>query len=309
MFPAISSPLSGMSPLLENTCPIPGYPLVDDEPCEYLPKVLKSRFPIFCIRSERLTGPETLAPLWEYLAWSYNLMYVGTYPATGFRGSALACPGRAGMEMYKGRRFRLIEVRGDWKQHVQAFRLVHYYTGWRICHQCKASRGSNLSFCDFQARPAWKATVRSHREFLLEELGSPINMLIFTAKFHYQMIKFDSMHTVNLGCGLHANGSAWFELLKLSWFGQGDRGQLFRNAFRSFKNFTRSHQIPTSQPVFKPWMLVMSGEEYCFFATKVLVIVEISGKILDIYQVHACPGYIIPCSGLQLPSDYFLAGR
>ena len=198
-------------------------------------------------------------------------MYSGTYPATGLRGAATLYPGKSGLEMYGGRKFRLIEVRGDWKQHVQSFRLIHYYTGTkiRICHQCKACRDNNLSFVDFQVRPAWKSTVRTHREFLLEELGSPLNMLVYTARFHYAMIKFDSMHTVNLGCGLHANGSAWFELLKVNWFGQGDRHLLFRNAFRNFKHFTKSHRIETSQPVFKPWMLVTTGDEYCFFTTKV----------------------------------------
>ena len=196
-------------------------------------------------------------------------MYQGTYPATGFPGSGAACTERAGCQMYGGRKFRLIEIRGDWKQHVSSFRLLHHYTASRICHQCKASRDRSLSFCDFSAHPAWEATTRSHQQFLLEEMGTPVNMLVYTAKFHYTMIKYDSMHSINLGCGLHANGSTIYELLKLRWWGPGDRSTVFRSAYRSFRDFLKVHKIQSSQPVFKPWMLVTSGEEYCFFASKV----------------------------------------
>ena len=62
-----------------------------------------------------------------------------------------------------------------------------------------------------------------HREFLLEELGEPNNGLIYVKGFHYAMLKFDSMHMVNLGTGLFTNGSALFELFKLNWFPGPDK--------------------------------------------------------------------------------------
>ena len=231
--------------------------------------------------------------------------YQGTYPATGFLGASAACAERAGLQMHGGRRFRLIEVRGDWKQHVQVFRLLHFYTGSRICHQCKASRDPRLSFYDFVARPAWLATTRSHQEFLMEEIGYPINALIYTAKFHYTMIKYDSMHSVNLGCGLHANGSAFHELLKIRWWAQGERAVQFRSAFRSFREFVKRHHVESSQPVFKPWMLVTGGEEYCYFATKVGGFPnghKLGVKILILMVA-------IPCAGLQVAGRYELACR
>ena len=249
-----------------------GYPLVE-VPCEYMPKVLTTRFPIFCIRSERISNPATLAPMWEFLAWSINIMFEGKWPSTGFRGLPVDMA-KAGSEIYSGARFRLVEVRGDWKQHAEGFRLNHKYTTFRICHQCKASRDMRTSFCDFRAQPAWLPTTRTHQQFLLEEIGEPVNSLIFVAQFHYSMIKFDSMHSVNLGCGLHANGSSLYELLKISWFGVGERPVLFRSAYSRFRNFIRQHNIMSSQPVFKTWMLVTSGEEYCFFASKAQGIVN-----------------------------------
>ena len=94
-------------------------------------------------------------------------------------------------------------------------------------------------------------------------------MLVYVAKFHYTILKWDSMHSVNLGCGLFANGGAWFELLKINWFGYGDKNTQFRNGFRMFKQFLKLHKVESSQPLFKPWMLVTTGEEFCFFVSKV----------------------------------------
>ena len=244
---------------------------MDDKPCEQQggSKVLGSRFPVFTIRTERVAGPETLQAVWEYLAWSINCMFVGKYPATGFRGAPIPQEGKAGCYMYGGQKLRLVEVRGDWKQHVESFKLVHHYTSMRICHQCLASRADPaVPFCDFRRNASWKGTIRSHQQFLLEEVGEPINSLLFVARFDYTMIKYDAMHSVNLGCGLHANGGAFYELMKVFWWGRVDQGSVFRNAYRSFKDFLRRFNIQCSQPQFKTWMLVSKGDDYCFFASK-----------------------------------------
>ena len=205
-------------------------------------------------------------------------MYVGVYPGAGFRGGVPpSIPGlgidfqRVGDEMYPGgRTFRLTEIRADWKEHASSFKLHHHFICNRICHQCLASRTDRaFPFTDFRLNPSWLNSIRSNRQFLLEEMGEPTNMLVYVAKFDYSIIKWDAMHTVNLGCGLFANGGCWFELLKVQWFGNGDKATQFRTAFRMFKRFLQRHNILSSQPVFKPWMLVMTGEEYCFFASKV----------------------------------------
>ena len=218
---------------------------------------------------------ETLGPMWEYLAWSCNVMYQGKYPSAGFRGSEGPFLGPCqvpGAPMYGGRKVRLVELRGDWKHHMSVFHLKHGFTSNNICHRCLASRtDAKVAFTDFTLHPAWKATLRSHEEILRDELGDPLNLLVYVAKFDCDMIKFDSMHTVQLGCGLHANGSALFELFKVEWFGSAvqDKNTLFSAAYKNFKSFLRLHDIACSQPAFKPWMLVVSGTEYCYFASKV----------------------------------------
>ena len=202
-------------------------------------------------------------------------MFEGKYPSTGFRGSQGPSLGPfqvPGSSMYSGRKVRLVELRGDWKHHMAIFRLKHGFNSNNICHRCSASRtDASMAFSDFSLHPGWKATLRSHEQILREEMGDPLNLLVYVAKFDCDMIKFDSMHTVQLGCGLHANGSALFELFKVEWFGSGtrDKNILFTAAYKNFKSFLRLHEVACSQPAFKPWMLVSSGTEYCFFASKV----------------------------------------
>ena len=236
---------------------------------------MATRFPLFIIRSERIYGPECLSGVWEYLAWSANVMFTGMYPTSGFRGQPgpmLGRQGAPGCPMYGGRKLRLCELRGDWEHHAQIFKLKHFYASNDICHICRASKvNPSVPYTDFRKQPAWRNTERTHREFLLEEVGDPINSLVYVAGFHYRMLRMDSMHTINLGCGLFANGGAMYEMLKVNHFGAGDKAAVFRTAFRCFKAFTKAQGIECSQPVFKPWFLVSrgQGEEFCYFASKV----------------------------------------
>ena len=171
--------------------------------------------------------------------------------------------------MYGGSVLKLCEIRGDWKQHVQGFKLAHYYNCNNICHCCRASRvDPSVAYTDFGKFASWKQTIRSHREFLLEELGEPFNGLIYVKDFHFSMIRWDPMHTVNLGCGLFANGGAFHELFKVDWFLGPDKIAQWRAAYTAFRAFCRTHKVECSQPVFKPWMLITCGEEYCWFASK-----------------------------------------
>ena len=48
--------------------------------------VFGSRFPVFAIRSERLFGYDTIGPVFDFLTWSMNTMYSGTFPAKNLTG-------------------------------------------------------------------------------------------------------------------------------------------------------------------------------------------------------------------------------
>ena len=61
-----------------------GYPLYEGSTT-----VFGSRFPIFAIRSERLFGYDTIAPVFDFIAWSINCMYSGVFPSKSLAGDDL----------------------------------------------------------------------------------------------------------------------------------------------------------------------------------------------------------------------------
>ena len=223
------------------------------------------------LRTERiLADSSSLTPIFEHLAWSFNLLFAGRHPSKAFGDLQLLPNEKPGSGIFEnGMRFRLVECRGDWKWHVQSFRLKSFYACHQLCHVCGASRKDDrLSFVDFRRAPAWHASERTHLEFISTQLGEPWNALVMTAGWHFRFIRWCSMHVVNLGIGLFANGGAWHELAKIGWFEGTDAAARFRTGFSSFKAFLKCNKIECSQPVFKPWMFVASGDEYCFFGAK-----------------------------------------
>ena len=201
-------------------------------------------------------------------------MYSGLCPTVSFserrvKKDALHTPGQS---LYGGICFRLTEVRGDWKHHQQVWGLVKAaFTSNNVCHVCKASRTDrNFSMLEFTRQPAFLATTRSHLTFLTEIMGSSGCHLIFVKKFQYSMLRWCSMHAVQLGVGLFLNGGCIYELMQREWFTGNTVADQYRDAYKSFKKFLKEHRIVCSQPAFKPWMYVSSGEESCTFRSKVL---------------------------------------
>ena len=224
-------------------------------------------------------------------------MYQGVCPEASFNGeplkpSALYVPGRP---LFHNLRFRLTEIRGDWKHHQQVWGLVRAaFTSNNVCHCCQASRSdASVSMLDFSAQPRWAATIRSHATFINEIMSSPGCNLIFVRKFHYSMIRWCSMHCVQLGVAQFLNGGCWFELTKVSWFPGQSETERFRGAYRKFKTFLRLHKIKQrSQPVFKPWMYVSTGEESCTLRAKAPKI-DLSTSTL-IYMFYCYTLYLYP---------------
>ncbi|CAE7815160.1 ppk25 [Symbiodinium sp. CCMP2456] len=234
--------------------------------------VFGSRFPVFAIRSERMFSYDTITPVFDFLAWSINCMYSGKFPEKNLAGDDLQSLGpdmKPNDPMYMGYKFRLVELRGDWKHHARAFKLVSHWSCNDVCHCCRASKANaQFPYTDFAEEPRWATTIRTHAQFVQEQLNEPINSLLYTAKFHYSFIRFCSVHTVQLGIAQFCHGGVLWELSRLEWFGGNDKASMLRNAFISFKEFTRKHKIQCSQPPFKSYMYVTSGEEYCYLGTK-----------------------------------------
>ena len=181
----------------------------------------------------------SMEPVWAFITWSLNCCYIGKNPEKDINGLAWAGDPRypAGAEIPL--RCRLWELRGDWKWHHQVFGLRSTWMSDSVCHMCKATKSRpELSYVEFTSTPAWLQTCRTNAQFLTEQLpvDRACNPLCFTIGFDYRCIRICSMHCVNLGIGLFANGGAMHELLDHNVF-QGEAvTEKFSGCFRAVQS-------------------------------------------------------------------------
>ena len=112
----------------------------------------------------------------------------------------------------------------------------------------------------------------SFEEFMATEipLASPYaNALLWTTGFQFRMLRACGMHTIQLGVGLHLNGSALQTLVDFQHFGPPPIRQQLATAWEAFRSWKLGHGIQCSQPQFRPFMLVSNTEDMCVFKTKV----------------------------------------
>ena len=139
----------------------------------------------------------------------------------------------------------------------------------QLCHVCAATKLKPVatSYVDFCLQPQWLSTVRDHHAFLNDQLPKDrnCNALLYAIGVDFRMIRWCLM---NIGMSLFANGGAFHELLCHGHFPGDTDPEKFRNAFQSFTAWRKHHRIRCSQPLFKPYMRVTKGEEFCFFQSK-----------------------------------------
>ena len=213
--------------------------------------VWRTRFPLFAMRADDSLGMQTLAPLWREV----------TAGLTKLRETGI-----------KGNTFSLFELRGDWKHHWQTFGLRDHWRCNLVCHRCSASKTDvDNRYWHFVAQPCWLQTEKTLLQFFNQQVdvASPFACsLLATPGFHHRQIRWCSMHCVNLGVALDANGSALKTLIDANFYGEGTLSDVFCAAWRSFKRWKQQHRLSCSQPAFKPWMLITTADDFCLLKTK-----------------------------------------
>ena len=181
-----------------------------------------SRWLLFSIRESLLYKHHTLNAIFRHLTKSFNTLFDGVYGASGRYAD------KAGSNIIStGLKFAVCELRGDWLWHRQVWRFKSSWKGGAKVSVCFCCEGA-VSHCDrnpnmiyynvLENSPVW-TTQHSHTDFIAKELPArdPCPLLLLRG-FHYTMIRFCSMHTVNLGLCYTINGSA---LLLISNSGMG----------------------------------------------------------------------------------------
>ena len=103
--------------------------------------VRHSRFLLFSIPREKLLKNRTMNVVWRRLVWSFNAAFEGINPTTGVGGGPLtgADLKRAGEPLTRsGKRFSLVELRGDWEWHRDVWRFTASWQGIQVCFRCPA---------------------------------------------------------------------------------------------------------------------------------------------------------------------------
>ena len=119
--------------------------------------------------------------------------------------------------LYRGLRFRLSEIRGDWKAHQHTWGLNKAaFTSNNVCHVCQASRTT----------ACW--TLQRGHEYSRVQFD-------LCSRVPLRMIRWCSMHSVQLGIELFSNGACFYELMEVGWFPGNTPAERYRSAFRKFE--------------------------------------------------------------------------
>lgn len=222
---------------------------------------------------QKSLGKETLAPVWRFLQWSINCLYKNEHPCRDVDGKAWD-PQLAGTPLFPGEdyRFRLTEIRGDWKWLQETWNIRSHWRSDRVCHRCRATKCTTCPLYNFDENPAWAATALNFEMFMDEEIkmADPhLNSLLWCHGFHFLMLRPCSMHAIHLGVGLDLNGSTLRTLLDHGVYGPPPLRQQLATAWARFREWRYVHGIACSQPQFRPYMLVSSPDDMCLLRTKV----------------------------------------
>lgn len=182
----------------------------------FRPKSVRaSRWLVFSIEEDQLQGDITLDRVLLYIAWALNCLFTGRWPRCDMKGTEFTHhkAERAG-KWICGRplAFALTELRGDWLWFKGLFRLRSSWksgTNQPVCYMCPAmARGADRYYDLGEQSVLWRKEYSS-AEWLLHQIprhrASPLLMI---RGFHQSMLRFCTMHVLNLGLLYGANGSS-----------------------------------------------------------------------------------------------------
>ncbi|CAL1166692.1 unnamed protein product [Cladocopium goreaui] len=118
--------------------------------------------------------------------------------------------------------------------------------------------------------------------------GPLLNLRMFK---HPSLLKWCTMHTINLGLLFTANGGSLILLTEeLQYFGPGEFSVQLEEAYRHFLDFCRTRRIPHTQPPFLRKMVKTKNGEILMTAKAYngrIILMWLNHCLLDAVQHHA----------------------
>ena len=204
------------------------------------------RFPWFVLRHDLCIGMVSLDPVLRVAHWSFEAMFLGAYPSLSPTGQPLPASRRPGQPL-PGGRFALVELRGDWKWHLEFLRLRRSHASNRLCFLCDAAKSAgDQQYTNFETFPE-SFPLASTSKFINCSLGPYVNpLLLVTGVCAPHMVAYCSMHVSNLGILQWCNAATVVKLLSLNFFGPPGAPLAHKLAVLTtrFRKWCNLHDIP-----------------------------------------------------------------
>jgi hypothetical protein len=256
----------------------------------------------------------TLAAFYRVLVWSCNALSAGIHPSCDENGRAFG-PGhhperaaKAGTLLAGGFRCRWMEMRGDWKFLREALLLRQHYGSNSVCHWCAAEKavGPNV-FTDYRQVAPLRATRLSSAAWITRARASPpVSPLLDIVGFDHRRVRFDPMHTLDLGVYQVAVPSALVELCtRGGHFDGANVSARLAAATASYRAWVRRTRVPDkATPFSKAWISAAAGQ-YPSISQQQAKAGALRSLIYWMHEVCVAAATVEPCTHTEVRAAMF----
>lgn len=229
--------------------------MVMNLPLQKLDDIDASRFVLFVCRTcLLLPHQKTMEPIWAAIAWSFNVALSGSWPSVDHEGRPLAgWRGKRAGQALCGGPFALTELRGDWKQYRETFKLKAHWGAVHICYRCNARKTGRPHFVDFGHFQQFDR--RTHNNFVLNVIPRYVCPLLEVQGFHVDMLRHCSMHVINLGFLQFALASGILQLIDQGMYGPPPLEHQCKRLTDALRSWSYANRVPQSQCNITPGLL------------------------------------------------------
>lgn len=248
-----------------------------------------SRLLLFCIPKDRMT-PNTLAQILRPVAWSLAVMIDGTWPSEDWQGRPWPVGSRqhllAGQPLAGGHCAAVCDVVGDWAWICELF-SAPTWASHNMCWQCDATLQGDLEFSNFRSTAPWRLTAHTTAQLIGWQPPGRMCPLLLLPNFGIHVLRWDFMHSVNLGMAPTALASAILSLCQRGAFGPGALPRKLSLAFSEFRQWCRLHHQRCRCKAFSKATLGVSKNDYPALSCKAHAARVLTAWVATVAVAHA----------------------
>lgn len=190
-------------------------------------------------------GPETMDVLMDFLTWSLNHLFEGTWP------NGVGKPGELrhvmqGRPLFGPWRGAFAGLKGDWKFLKELLKSKRSYNSSFVCFKCFACNHQEpLAFTDVREAATWRYTVERQEHYLANTPEDQRSPLVRLRGFDVALILPDLLHVCYLGVGRDVCGSALEVMAQQEAWGPGAPNECLQLALNLHKTWLSANRLGT----------------------------------------------------------------